>query len=272
MNYRTYKLRLYIIRLIPPLLLDILRYISRSFLNNSEFHEYIERKNSDVINFKQIYYLTSNAILNIPIENIRHHGGQAYNYNQHHFMKYYKEGINELKDYYDNHCPKTIFEKHFIFNTSFQQASLPWVVGSNVNKSGEHGLSTDHGNSAYGPISEEKLKLEAKRLDKCLKSIEKNGYLEYDKFTKAYNGFPRGYFLVSNEGKWVFRVVGAKHRVAALAHLGWKNIPVCLEPTFPNCILEKDISEWPGVASGEFNEYEAKLIFDSYFKDREIRL
>ena len=56
-------------------------------------------------------------------------------------------------------------------------------------------------------------------------------------FTREHNGLPRGYFLVSNEGDWVFRVVGAKHRVAALVHLGWKNIPVCFESNIPNNVF-----------------------------------
>jgi hypothetical protein len=262
-----YKIKLFIIRLTPPLLLDFLLFFYKNYIINQNNKIYKEKSDADELDFEQIYYLTNNSVFNIPIENVRHLGGQSYSYTQHHFMKYLKEGIEPLEYYYNNHKPNTIFEKHFISNNSGNQKFLPWAIPSSLQLSSEYGIGPEHGHSAFGPVSKIKLKLEVKRLDYCLKSIESNGYLEIDKFTRINNGFPRGYFLVSNKGNWTFMIVGAKHRVAVLAHLGWKNIPVCIEPHFPNCIFEKDISKWPGVISGEYSKADAKLIFDSYFRN-----
>ena len=256
----------------PPFLMDFIIYIYKIYERDESNARYIESNKADSIDFKRLYYSIDNPVLNISLDNIRHHGGQAYNYSQHHFMQYYKDGITALSNYYSNHTPKTIYEKHFIFNINGEQVGLPWMDNSKKNISGEHGLGSEHGHSAFGPVSNSKLILESKRLDDCFNSIKHNGYLIEDRFTREYNGFPRGYFLVSNTGDWVFRVVGAKHRVAALAHLGWKNIPVCCQPNFPRCIFESDISNWPGVHSGEYKENEAKLIFDSYFRDIDLKL
>jgi len=150
--------------------------------------------------------------------------------------------------------------------------NLPWRETNPNFSVGEHGLSEEHGHSAFGPVSNDKLKLEAKRLDHCLQSIKKDGYLINRGFPKEDNGLPRGYFLISDSGDWVFVVVGAKHRVAALVWLGWENIPVCCEPHFPRCIFESDILSWPGVSSGEFSIDDAKLIFNSYFRDPGVKI
>lgn len=269
---RLYTIKKIIFRVAPPLLMDFIIYIYKVYKKDENNARYVEVNKADNVDFKQIFYSTSAPVFNIPLDKIRHHGGQAYSYSQHHFMQYYKDGITALSNYYSNHTPNTIYEKHFIFDTNSKQTDLPWSDDCKKNIAVEHGMGEGHGHSAFGPVSNSKLKLEANRLDTCLNSIKHNGYLIKNRFTREYNGFPRGYFLVSNTGEWIFRVVGAKHRVAALAHLGWKNIPVCCELSFPRCIFESDISNWPGVSSGEYKESEAKLIFDSYFRGTNLKL
>jgi hypothetical protein len=267
---RLYTIKKIIFRVTPPLLMDFIIY--KIYKRDENKARYAEVNKADSIDFKRLYYSTDNPVLNISLDNIRHHGGQAYNYSQHHFMRYYRDGISALNDYYVKHQPKTIYEKHFIFDMKERQLNQPWSNSCKKSIIGEHGLGAKHGHSAFGPVSDEKIRLEAKRLDHCLASIKRNGYLIQNSFTREYNGFPRGYFLVSSAGDWTFRIVGAKHRVAAMAYLGWKNIPVCLEPNFPKCIFESDISNWPGVVSGEYTKDKAKLIFDSYFRDENLEL
>ena len=270
---RIYTIKKIIHQITPPYLMDLIVYMYRELKGKKQNIRYVQNNQPDTIDFKSLYYDTSNSVFNIPASRIRHHGGQAFNYNQHHFMQYYQNGIEALSKYYGQHNPKTIFEKHFIFNNSGKQMHLPWVFSSSKSKVvGEHGLSEEHGHSAYGPISSDKLKLEVKRLDHCLHAIKTNGYLIESGFPRQYNGLPRGYFLISNSGDWVFRIVGAKHRVAALVWLGWKNIPVCCEPNFPRCIFESEILNWPGVVSGEYSKDDAKLIFDSYFRDPNVKI
>ena len=252
--------------------MDFIIYFYKKINGDGITSIYYEKKQPDEIDFNLIYYSSNNPILNLPIKKLRHHGGQAYSYTQHHFMQYYKYGVEALANYYDKHNPKTIYEKHFISGVKGKQSSLPWSDIRKGSLIGEHGLGPEHGHSAFGPISEKKIKLEVKRLDNCLNSIKANGYLIENSFTTEYNGFPRGYFLISDKNEWVFRVVGAKHRVAALAHLGWNNIPVNLEPNFPRCIFESEISNWPGVLSGNYSIKEAKLIFDSYFRESNLKI
>lgn len=245
----------------------LFKIINRKFNTLS----YKEADKEDIVDFDEIRYKIDNYIMNISLVNIRHTGGQSYNYIQHHFMKYYKYGAKSLISYYDKHQPNTIFEKHFITNN--KDFKLPWLHESN-NKSnmGEHGLDIKHGHSAYGPVSNKKLKLEMERLDYCLESIKHNGYVVKNKTTGRVNDMPRGYFMVSNKGDWIFRIVGGKHRVAAMAHLGWRNIPVRMQPNYPRCIFENDIENWPGVKSNRCTIEEAKEIFNSYFRDSEQKL
>jgi len=252
--------------------MDLIIYIYRVLRGKKQNLTYIQNNQTDTIDFKSLYYVSSNSVFNIPASRIRHHGGQAYNFNQHHFIQYYKNGVEALTNYYSQHNPKTTFEKHFIFDHSGQQMHEPWMLRSSSIDIGEHGLNVDDGHSAYGPVSHRKLKLETKRLDYCLHSIKTNGYVIERGFPKQSNGFPRGYFLVSNSGDWVFRVIGAKHRVAALVWLEWKNIPVSCQPNFPRCIFESEILNWPGVVSGEYSEADAKLIFDAYFREPNVKL
>ena len=252
-------------RLTPPLLMDI-------YKRNSHKSQYIEVEKTDSIDFEQLHYLRTPVVFNIPIDKVRYSGGQALNYHQHHFMQYYKCGVKALKDYYDKHNPKTIYENNFIFDQKGKQIDLPWVKESQkkTNK-GEYGLGVEHGYADYGPVSSAKIELEAKRLDYCLNSIKKHGYIT-NNIAGTDGGFPRGVFLVSSSGNWSFCIIGSKHRVSALAYLGWKNIPVCCQPNFPRCIFESDISNWPRVKSGEFKVDEAKLIFNSYFRDSDLKL
>ena len=259
-------------KIIPPLLWDFIVFVYRKLLGKANKDRYFQKDFFESIDFESLYYVYDSKIFNLSATKIRNHGGQAYNEYQHHFMQYYKDGIEALSNFYSNHQPKTVFEKHFIFDQTGSQDILPWRSNKSNFSNGEHGLSFEHGHSAFGPVSDRKLKLEAARLDYCLHSIKADGYVVKSNFPKQENGFPRGYFLVANCGDWVFIVVGAKHRVAALIQLGWLSIPVCCEPNFPKCIFESDISQWPGVKSGNFSQKEAKLVFDSYFRSSNVSL
>ncbi len=245
---------------------DFLVYSFRAVFRKSQNINSYDEKAPEVPDFNKLNYSYDNPVMNIPTLKLRLHGGQTFKPDENHFVRYYRDGIESLKRFFETHQPNNIFERHFIFDNIGSQQSLPWRYGeAEVTAKGEHGLSQEHGSSAYGPVSARKLVLETKRLNQCAQSIKKNGYVVKRDFPSQINGFPRGYFLVSNSNDWIFIVVGAKHRVAAMTWLGWKVIPVCFEPNFPRFIFECNISKWPRVASGEFTIEEAKLIFDSYF-------
>ena len=238
----------------------------RHLFKTQEFSTYNENSNPDPINFNDLYYRTGVVTINIQSEQLRYRGGLSYNYDQNHFLRYYKYGKSELKKFYDNHQPKSIFEQHFIPKEgNVNQRQLPWVQLIKDQQIGEHGLNYKEGHQAWGPVTSKKLNLEVRRLNKCLNSIKKQGYL-------IQEGFPRGYFLVKSNEDWVFHIVGGKHRVATLIHLGWNIIPVSIEINWPLLIHQNNLDEWPGVVNGTYSKSEALEIFNAYFNNSKIKL
>ena len=119
-----YKIKKIIFRITPPLLMDFAIYFYKIIKRDKSNYRYFESKESDNIEFKKLYYLTENSVLNIPLNKVRHHGGQAYTYSQNHFMQYFKDGISALTNYYNKQLPKTIYEKHFIYNKNISFESI----------------------------------------------------------------------------------------------------------------------------------------------------
>ena len=83
---RLYTIKKIIFRVAPPLLMDFIIYIYKIYKRDENNARYVEVNKADNIDFKQIFYSTSTPVFNIPLDKIRHHGGQAYSYSQHHFM------------------------------------------------------------------------------------------------------------------------------------------------------------------------------------------
>ena len=245
--------------------MDIIVKIYRKLFSKGSKKLY-EAENSDEIDFDQVKYSTEGFMMNIPSKKIRYYGGVSFSQEQHHFIQFYHEGISALERFYQSHKPENIFQKHYISNKIGNSDSLPWLYENADQDKTEHGLSlVCHGHQAYGPVSNDKVRLEAKRLTKVLESIKKVGYdINY--------GLPRGYFLIDIDGSWIFHVVGGKHRMAALIYLGWKNIPCLLQPSFPRTVYLERLQEWPGVKNKNFSEEDAKEIFYSYFRDSDCLL
>ena len=258
---RIHDLKRFLFAITPPFLMSIVVKVYRLLMGKDHNQVYKEQDRPDEIDFNNLYFRVGAFVTNIAHDKLRYSGGVSFNYTQHHFMQYYRFGPKALKEFYEEHQPKTIFEQHFLSTKSVrEQKHLPWIDPGNRSDRLEHGLDSSHGHQARGPVSNKKLMVELQRLGNCSKSIQKKGYL-------IDEGFPRGYFLSRSNGEWVFHVVGGKHRVAALIHLGWKVIPICLEPNWPVIISEEEIEEWPGVKKGDYVKDEAQQVFDSYFRD-----
>ena len=217
----------------------------------------------DIETLHAALYGRGSVPFSVNIDELRYGGGMAFSYEQHHFVRYLASGQFALQDYYLRHQPKDIFAQHFLESQGLGPCPMnyPWFSWKRVYK-GEAGLGASHGRQQYGPVSADKVALEAARLDSLLQSIHKNGY------TPLMSGHTREYLLQdrSREDGYRFVVCGGQHRAAVLAHMGYVTVPVIFQPDWPRIIRLEDVSEWPLVRSGLFTEEEAVRIFSAYFR------
>jgi len=182
------------------------------------------------------------------------------------FVAAITQGPKPLVDHYERFQPTNLCEMYGLPARGLKGEDLghfqvPWMTG---NKSslirGEAGLGAEHGISHYGPVSPQKLQKEMKRLMGTYESIKRDG------FDPIKYGDIKGYFL--KRGKEIrFQIAGGKHRVAALAHIGEKSIPVRMREGWPRMIDRDDHKNWPRVMDGEVDPKLALDIFDRYFSE-----
>lgn len=203
----------------------------------------------------------------VPLAQIRSLRGQIFSREQHPYVRYFHYGFEGLREYFDFDEPKNISSFFFIEDqidlepkSPLQTSGIwPW---SNI---AVRFAAPDPSIWRAGPKSDDDLAAEARRLDRILASVERNGFM-------IKQGELPQYFLLLRDsaGEIVdFRAIVAKgkHRVAALAYLGWELIP--MEPTRAYMQIEVRLSEiarWPGVVNGTFSIEEATAIFLSFFQ------
>lgn len=182
------------------------------------------------------------------------------------FVAAISQGASALEHHYDTFQPKNLCEMHALPAmgrkgedlTPFQ---VPWMRGTKSSLVyGEAGLGAEHGISHYGPVSPQKIEKEMVRLMGTYESIRKNG------FNPIKYGDIKGYFL-RRDDEYRFQIAGGKHRVAALAHMGVKSIPVRMREGWPRVIDRADYRNWPRVLEGEVDPEFALAVFDRYFTE-----
>jgi hypothetical protein len=218
------------------------------------------------LNPKGLGYLIGEPVFSVPMERVRYSNGRSYTHEEHHFIQYYREGLAALRRFYEHHQPVNIFEHYFLkapAKRKVPRLGAPWFRDCRVHvPQGEGGLGLEHGQQAYGPVSEAKLLLEARRLDSVLGSIQERG------FQPEMGGYVTGYFMLRTNGRWVFTIRGGFHRTAALAHLGYRTIEVQFFRSYPRFVEEVDSLEWPMVKSGELTQADALVMFQQFFRSR----
>jgi hypothetical protein len=217
-------------------------------------------------NPKYVGYVAGDPVITVPARLLRYPDGRAYTLKEHHFLQYYNGGLDTLRRYYQQHQPANIFEYFGVEppeTINIDGYDPPWFDETAVDSTGsEKGLTRDHGNQAFGPVSEEKLHLEAARLDRVLKSIRDRG------FRPEIGGYVRGYIMLRPNGQWVFTIREGFHRTAALVQLGFDKIDVRFHPKYPRFVEEADASVWPMVKNRMVNEQAALAMFSRFFEPK----
>lgn len=199
--------------------------------------------------------------------------GRALTPQQNQHVRYYEDGIQSFRRFYELHQPRNQFEAIMLDDTlvgSFfpiqpPKRREPWSL--EIQGGREEKLGPEHGTQRHGPVSERKLLFEKKRLDRVRRSVEKRGFI------KRGDDFIRfGEVIIddSDPGKLDFRVVlqAGYHRASLLAYLGWPLIPMMPSPQMSwRDIRLSDLPRWPGLLDGTFSEEAAWAYFRAHFRD-----
>lgn len=118
-------------------------------------------------------------------------------------------------------------------------------------------LSAAHGDKAYGPVTEDKLRAESARLLAALDSIRRSGYRRHDRA----DGDIEALVFLREDGEWRWQVSRGLHRAAVLAALETDPIPVRVR----GLVCRGDAGVWPNVVSGLYTRRGAEKMFDRIF-------
>ena len=159
-----------------------------------------------------------------------------------------KEGVSEaieeiFRNYYALVRPKNASEwlglasddNHPLSQAPPWGAVFPWRARSiesyrkayenaaiSENKVNGGSLDISKGWLFCGPVSDEKRKVEASRIEYVLKEISRHGYKRWDRS----EGDVRATALVKETGEWRWLITAGNHRAAASSALGFGEIPI----------------------------------------------
>ena len=203
--------------------------------------------------------------INVPTSLLRMQG--AFQFNKYHpFIHALDNGADSLRTFYKNCQPSNLLEYYGIPESANVAMLPPWEIPwyqrhNRTPPPGEGNLDPTHGFSFYGPVTENKIELEMRRLENVSTSIINYGY-DPDAF-----GDIEGYVLRKGADICFF-VRGGKHRAAALAYLGFDKIPIVFRHRFPRVIDNSQAEYWPLVANEKIRLDNARQILDIYCKGR----
>jgi len=109
-----------------------------------------------------------------------------------------------------------------------------------------------------GPISAEKVRVEADRILYVLRRIAREGYVRSDES----DGDVKATALVDEQGQWRWLITAGNHRASAAAALGMPSIPIRVNLV----ISRQDVGYWKHVVEGLYTRAQALQVFDRIFK------
>lgn len=184
-----------------------------------------------------------------------------------------------LKSYYEKHRPEAASDALIGFDTApdvfheyppYGYRLSPWRSNTihDIEKIVKHWTNEDNkehgrpeitfssgGKKIHGPVSREKGKLEYRRLTSVYDSIKENGYIHSE-------GYPHVRVLKRND-EYLFRPVRRKHRIAAMAALGYDSVPALYDHL--SVVDITMVNWWPQVIQGVWSSGQAKQYFDYLF-------
>lgn len=209
------------------------------------------------------YWVGRSPIIHMPTSLLVMQGAFRFDA-RHPFVRTINGGRTELAAFYAGFQPENIAQMYRLprsdIGAGLAPWELPWLLRPRRPSRGEKGLGRHHGTSYYGPCTDAKIDLEARRLTGIVESIRSRGYRQ-----PAPRAHIAGHFMQSGDQVRFF-VRGGKHRAAALAALGFKHVPVRMRDTWPRVVSREQARHWPLVSGGEISTSLACAIFDRYFE------
>jgi len=185
-----------------------------------------------------------------------------------------------LRNYYENVVPRNAAEwigisfkdNHNFYNLPPWAAVFPWRARSieSYRKTYEKAAILENKSVGYpdndiydgwlfcGPVTNDKINIEAKRISLVLKSIKKKGYQR----SNNKDGDAKATALVKEDGQWRWLITAGNHRVSAASALGYEQIPI----RFNLVVNRNQVDYWPHVVEGLYTRDEALLYFDMIFE------
>ncbi len=125
-----------------------------------------------------------------------------------------------------------------------------------------HGLGpAGHGFHHFGPVSDEKGRLEIRRLRDILACLRAEGF----RLLPGPDGVCTARILAVGDA-WRAVIVNGQHRVAAAAALGERTVP--LSP-LRDIVRRDQVDSWPAVRAGLYDRADALAVFDRVYAGRQ---
>jgi hypothetical protein len=260
---------------------DIVRIntVTNNNINDKLFNPGIEREKSVIL--PEIFVLPISKGRALPVHSFNKNGYHPFVNAAKKALKVPKKKrycvIKEyLSEYYSKFVPITAghlmssTKKSKLYKFPTWAIMMPWQraniykhsmnVRNNVrieNKENKENIGIDSGWAWTGPVAENKLSIESKRLNIVLDSILTKGYVTHN----GKDGHILGTILIKDNNSWVWQSVTGQHRTSVLAALEFSNVKVKVRMF----VRRDEVECWPQVVNGFYTINEAIDIFDKVF-------
>lgn len=171
---------------------------------------------------------------------------------------------NSLQALIGAHCGPAILSRYPAYamhspwldiNPEERQAFMSRMIRDENRWSGVDGVDASQGYGLHGPVSSRKGEIEYQRLTRTMNSIRRHGY------NRRLSGGDLTVVAIEKDGDYRFCIAHGQHRIAVMAALGERHIPV----TINKVVRVSEIDHWPQVYRGVWSAEEAQVYIDHLF-------